>query len=258
MEERRWYVYVHYEDDIDKPFYAGKGTEYRYKAKHTSGDYIKYVANIKKEIQKKIIYDNLTFTEANNIEIETIKKYGRIKYEKNGILVNLTLGGGGFRGYAYKRKPETIQKLKNSLKGVNKGRQPANKEQLLYYAKQPRSQKWKDNISKANKGQVPVLKGKTLEELIGKERADQTKKLLSQSKKGKTLEQIYGIEQAKKIRQTLSTNGIGKIPWNKGKGKTKEEKQQRTRDYQQKNKERLKAYQKEYYLNNKEKWLNYK
>jgi len=91
-----------------KPFYIGIGIEYRMTAHFTPFNLSK--KSIKNNIIKSIskerdelpifykIYENLEVDEAHLIEINFIKRFGKIK-NKTGILSNLTDGGDGTNGY---------------------------------------------------------------------------------------------------------------------------------------------------------------
>lgn len=88
--DKSFYVYAHYNNESDElPFYIGKGKGSRaYNTKRS---------NLWKEkasngLVVKILKDNLTETEAYDLETKLIKRYGRILYE-NGTLVNIAAGG---------------------------------------------------------------------------------------------------------------------------------------------------------------------
>jgi hypothetical protein len=121
MEDKKYYVYKHYIDDPDKPFYIGMGSngkyKYRYKDKGRSRSisWNEYVANNGGKFQHDIIESGFTRREAFRLEIELIKKYGRADKGK-GMLVNLTDGGDGCNGVPC--KPETKEKLRIKSTGV--------------------------------------------------------------------------------------------------------------------------------------------
>ena len=116
---RKYYVYQHYRKDTGEIFYVGMG--------HGNRIYCKKSRNyLWKDIVKndgyyvEILYDNLTFDEAEIIEIMLIAKYGRLDND-TGILVNLTDGGGG------SRKKVVSEKTKQLLRKINTGKK-ASKE----------------------------------------------------------------------------------------------------------------------------------
>ena len=63
-----------------------------------------------------------------------------------------------------------------------------------------KGKKWSEERKKIGN----LCKGKTYEEIYGKEKADWLKQQRSISSKGKTLEERFGTEKAKKMRKTLS------------------------------------------------------
>jgi hypothetical protein len=130
---RKYYVYHHYRKDTGEIFYVGMGHENRCYDKRKRN---KWWNNIVKKhgYYVEIVYDNLTFEEAEVIEIMLIAKYGRL--DKNtGILVNMTDGGGGSRNKVVSEKTkqllskintgkkaskETRKKISRALKGKKK------------------------------------------------------------------------------------------------------------------------------------------
>jgi hypothetical protein len=103
-----------------KPFYVGIGIDYRMTAHFTPFNLSK--KSIKNNIIKSIcseinelpiyykIYQGLKIEEAHFIEIDFIKKFGKIK-NNTGILSNLTDGGDGTSGYNHTENyKETLRK----------------------------------------------------------------------------------------------------------------------------------------------------
>jgi hypothetical protein len=90
------YVYTHTRLDTNEIFYVGIGTQDNYKRASRSHNRTNYWNNIVKKCGWKvdIVFDNLTWEEACKIEVELIKKYGRVDLG-TGTLVNLTNGGEG-------------------------------------------------------------------------------------------------------------------------------------------------------------------
>jgi hypothetical protein len=144
MEEKRiYYVYKHYLEDPDKPFYIGYGSNRRCKVYRTSQKHwVEYIKD--KKWNYSIIEDNLTYEEASELEIKYIKLYGRMDKYEWGILINKTDGGKGSKGIICseekKKKLSEIQKSKN-IKG----------ESHPMYGKH-HTQEAKNAVSIANKG----------------------------------------------------------------------------------------------------------
>jgi hypothetical protein len=105
-----------------QPFYVGIGVDYRMTAHFTPFNLTK--KSIKNNIIKSIcsstnelpiyykVYENILIEEANSIETEIIKHFGKIK-DKSGILSNLTNGGDGTSGYNHSE--EYKEKLRKKL-----------------------------------------------------------------------------------------------------------------------------------------------
>lgn len=96
----------------------------------------------------EIVYENLSREIAYELEKLLIAKYGRVKYDKGGILVNQTIGGLGCNGVV--RSKETIDKISKA----NKGRVNSEASKLRFRAaklgsKNPRAKKVICNITGA-------------------------------------------------------------------------------------------------------------
>ncbi len=95
---RDFYVYLHKDKNAGTPFYVGKGTRRRAYTKNGRNIYWKEkVEELNNEYDVEIVKDNLTESEAYELETELIKKYGN-KWEEGGLLVNQTEGGDIFDG----------------------------------------------------------------------------------------------------------------------------------------------------------------
>jgi len=102
-----------------EPFYVGKGKNNRaydhlYENKHYNNfkfGKIKKIVNSNLELKIVFVYKNLSDDEAQEKEIEVIKKIGRWPI---GPLTNLTNGGDGSSGYI--RSKESIEKQKITTK----------------------------------------------------------------------------------------------------------------------------------------------
>lgn len=114
------YVYRHIRVDKNEPFYIGISKkdsanyarafnhDYRHRNKH-------WVAIFNKtEIEVEILFENISYDQAKQKEIEFIKLYGRSI--DGGILANLTKGGDGVLGF---KNPKLAERNKT---GVWKGK----------------------------------------------------------------------------------------------------------------------------------------
>lgn len=152
------YVYAHRRADNDKIFYIGIGGDDNYRrSRLAAGRSAEWKAEVADSggFIVKIIYDNISYDKALDLEREEIAKLGRRGLEENGQLVNLTAGGQrGPKGL--KLKPETIEKILNSEGYKNR-----------------------DTSAKH-------LIGKTWEDIYGVDRAQEIKKKASESQKRRT------------------------------------------------------------------------
>jgi len=116
------YLYIHTRLDKNEIFYVGIGKDTNGKytrafSKKRRNSFWKYIVN-KSEYKVDIIYDNVTWDEACQKEINFIKHYGR-RDLKLGTLVNLTNGGDGVNGYTHSL--EQLLKISKKSKGSNNG-----------------------------------------------------------------------------------------------------------------------------------------
>lgn len=111
------YVYRHIRLDNNEVFYIGIGIRKNYLRAKTIVRRNQYWINVinKTEWKFEIIFDNISFDEAKEKEIELIKMYGR-KDKGLGTLVNLTDGGDGTAGNI------VTQKVKERLSIINTGK----------------------------------------------------------------------------------------------------------------------------------------
>jgi hypothetical protein len=186
------YVYQHIRKDTNEPFYIGIGSDlnfYRANKFSERNEIWERIKN-KTEILVEILHNNIEWDEACEIEIELIKKYGRIN-NKTGILSNMTNGGEGtlnrvinedtryLLGNGNRGKQRTDEsRLKQSItnKGVKKTKEHCEKIRQ-YRLGQKMSEESKKKMSENSKGRQTWNKGVKFTE--------ESKIKMSNSKKGK-------------------------------------------------------------------------
>jgi hypothetical protein len=127
-----YYVYFHLNPTNESIFYIGIGTNNRAwdfnrgRSKHYK-NYIKKYGNPTIEIK----HEKLTKEKACLLEIEYIKKYGRIGYDEGGILLNKSLGGeSGVNGTKYTMTEEHRNNIIKNTTGKKKTYTKESKEKL--------------------------------------------------------------------------------------------------------------------------------
>jgi hypothetical protein len=111
------YIYKHTRLDNNEIFYIGIGSHLdNYKRAYVTykRNYLWYKIIKKTEYTVDILYDNISWEEACEKEVELIKFYGKIS-NKTGSLCNLTDGGEGF-------KKHHTEKSKNKIQDFFKGK----------------------------------------------------------------------------------------------------------------------------------------
>ena len=159
------YVYRHIRLDNNEPFYIGIGKLPNHKRAYQKIKRNQFWQNIvaKTDYEVEILFDDISWEEAEKKEIEFINLYGR-KDLNNGTLVNLTNGGDG----SLKRPHSEETKLKMSKSRIGK----------------TKSEEWKRKISESHKGMKI---------------SEETRQKLIDSHKGKKLT----LEQKRKIGEAL-------------------------------------------------------
>jgi hypothetical protein len=141
-------VYGHYATGSETPFYIGIGSNKRAYDKKQRTKYWKSHA-LKHGLEVRILYRGLTWTQAVEREVALIKKYGRKRYDKGGVLVNLSLGGDGSPGVF--PNEETRKKLREAAKRSY----PLRREATIRANKgKKRSPEQRERISNALKGKI--------------------------------------------------------------------------------------------------------
>lgn len=108
------YVYIHKANTDNTIFYVGVGDNDNYQRSRVAvGRSEEWKEKVKSSngYTVQILYDNVSYEKALELEIETIAELGRQSLNE-GPLVNLTAGGQGRKGVTHSK--ETIQKIINS------------------------------------------------------------------------------------------------------------------------------------------------
>lgn len=171
-------VYRHIRLDKNEPFYIGIGEkENRAHKTHGRNEFWKKIAN-KTNYRVEILFDDLTWEQAQEKEIEFIALYGR-RDLGTGILTNLTDGGENpprMFGHKFNVGRKASLETKKKMSDLRKGRTFSEETRKL-----------KSQIAK-EKGQRPYLP-------VGFKHSEESKKLMSESSKG----QIFSEETRKKL-----------------------------------------------------------
>lgn len=221
-------VYRHIRLDNGMPFYIGISKSYRRAySKHLRSNHWNSVVK-KYGFEVEIIFDDLTYEEAKNKEIEFIKLYGRSDKNK-GILVNMTDGGDGALGCIQSEESKNKKRLKSL------GR----KHTLESLTKMSESQKGIKNHQFNKKG--------ILNKNFGTKKSDEFKKKISERAKERVLEKnsMFGKKHSEESKQKMREKALGrklseetkKIIRDKLKGKPKsEEAKKRMSEFQKSDK----------------------
>jgi hypothetical protein len=190
-------VYQHIRLDINEVFYVGIGkSEKRAFTKQGRNQHWKNIVN-KYGYYVEIIYQDLTWLLACQMEQYLISEYGRYDLGE-GNLVNMTAGGDGTVGYKHKaetihlfKKPKS-EDLKKKLSEIRKGSRASDVTKL------------KMSVSQTGRLQSEKCK----EKLRNRKFSNETRKKMSEWQKG--------IPKSEITKQKLSESNKGNISWNKG------------------------------------------
>lgn len=200
------YVYRHIRLDKNEPFYIGIGKLPNHKRAYETQKRNEFWRNVvsKTDYEVEILFDNISWEEAQKKEIEFIALYGK-RDNGTGTLVNIADGGEGSKGFKHTeeakkkiaeesknriRKPiseKTKQKIRETLTGrvgSNKGFKHTEETKL--------------KLRLINLGKTGPNKGKKMSEET-KAKIRETKRLNPVIRKGN----IVTEETKEKIRQTL-------------------------------------------------------
>ena len=187
----KFYVYIYYDPETDKPFYVGKGISNRWQPKLRHSRQNPYLCNKLRKIGVenvivKFALENVCEECALCCEIDLISVIGR-KDRGDGPLVNMTDGGDGWSGTSHSK--ETRKKISKTLSG-----------RPLGYT---RSKETCKRLSVANKG---------------RKLSEETKRKVSENsaRKGKPAWN-RGKKMSNEVKEKLSKALKGKPAWNKGK-----------------------------------------
>ncbi len=189
-----------YENDLlfnNEPFYIGKGKGNRmfiHLKKINDNSYINRnpgfydkIREIKKIGSDPIIIklvENINEDTALQLEKEYIKKIGR-KINLTGPLLNITIGGNGFKGcnsyrggFKGKHTNETKKKLSEFRKGKS----------FIDMVGEEKAKEWGNNISSSNKGKKRNFSNESINNIrniwLGKKMPEDIRKKMSEKRKG--------------------------------------------------------------------------
>lgn len=198
------YVYIYYDPRKDpiEPIYVGKGnddriTDHLYKSSNNILDTkIKKIREVGLEPIFEKYIDNISEEEAYSIEIELVKRFGKI-YNKTGTLCNYVDGGkGGRLGFEHTEETKKLFSEQRKGKTQTEKQYDANCNRVC-------SEETKDKIRNKLKGRKRSEESieKTRQWHLGSKRSDETKKLFSDQRKGKTQteEHITNAKNARKL-----------------------------------------------------------
>jgi hypothetical protein len=197
------YVYIYYDPRKEpiEPIYVGKGnddriTDHLYKSSNNILESkIKKIreAGLEPIFEKYI--DNISEEDAYLIEIELVKKFGKI-YNNTGTLCNYADGGKGGR-LGFEHSEETKKLFSEQRKGKKQ-----TEKQYEANCKRVCSEETKEKIRNKLKGRKRTEESieKSRQWHLGSKRSEETKKLFSEQRKGKkqTEEHILNAKKARK------------------------------------------------------------
>lgn len=211
-----YYVYLLKDPTTMLPFYVGKGkgkraqyhTKQNQQGKNTENPYKDHVIRqiLNEGLSPTIEYVFWSSDEkaAYDFEEELIVKYGRKRYDPNGILTNLCKDNRPPHDeYSEERKQIYRERMLGNT--LNKGRIQSQEE------KDKRANSLKKAYNNGTRVVTDKMRESSRKTHSGKVVSDNTRKKQSNSAKinkawriGKTNEEIFGIEKAKEIREKKS------------------------------------------------------
>lgn len=171
--DKEHYTYVHIREDEHLPFYIGVGTQNKKSGRFSRSKVTSDKSSLWKNKLKDKRYYIVICTSSDNYdevkehEIDGISELGKIK--EGGLLVNITDGGEGCKGY--KHTKEHILYLKERYRGVNNP---------MYGKKISEETRHKMSISQK-----------------GRKHTEETKKIISEKKIARGYQGKYGAEHGR-------------------------------------------------------------
>jgi hypothetical protein len=188
-------VYRHIRLDKNEPFYIGIGkTERRAYRKDSRNSHWKNII-LKTEYDIEILFDDLTWEQACEKEIELIKLYGR-KDLGLGTLVNMTDGGDGVDF-----TPQVRKKISDSLKLNN----PTKRDDVKLKISETLKEYFRNNKIT----HTEETKEKLRQIHLGKKLSEETKQKISEAGKGKSSAR-KGVKLTNETKIKLKLCNLGK------------------------------------------------
>ncbi len=190
-------VYQHIRKDTNEVFYVGIGK--KEKRAYSKDDRNKHWKNIVNKVgyYVEIIYNDLEWSLACNMEKYLIEAYGRLDLG-TGLLCNKTDGGDGALGLI--QSEESRKKIIESKKGKKASEDHKRKLSEVRKGKK-RSEETRKKMSDAQKGKK-----------LGINHSDETRKKMSENSKGKNSKKVINIEtgeiynSVKEVSEILNIN----------------------------------------------------
>lgn len=196
----QFYVYEHWRPDTGKCFYVGKGSgrrafDFRHRNRHHKA-VVSKLSCCGLTVDVRILFDELSEADALRIEAETVAAH-RVS---SVCLANLADGGAGATGYRHteeakavisssglgrKHTPETIEKMRDSKRGISRPRHVI--DALL--------------AGRRAKGQSAEEREKRRIRMTGTRHSEETKALLSAQKMGN--KNALGFKQTPVTRERM-------------------------------------------------------
>jgi hypothetical protein len=199
-------VYRHIRLDNNEPFYIGIGKGYkRAFEKQKRNNYWRNVVN-KTDYKVDILFDDLTWEEAQLKEIEFINIYGR-KDIKTGTLVNLTNGGEGCNGRIFTQEQRRSIGDKNRIHNLGKKLTKEHKDKI---AKSTTGRKQtKETIQKCR-----LLNTGDLNPMYGKSHSEESRKKISENSSIPIIDLETGIFYTLKELSILFNRHVNTVIYN--------------------------------------------
>lgn len=210
-------VYIHKRGDTNQTFYVGIGRSSRPYDVRNRNKHWKHIAD-KHGYHVEILYENVSWETACDIERQLIKEYGRIDIG-TGILVNMTDGGDGTRGA--KLSKETRKRMSENAKvrkwsGTTKRKMSKSAMGNKNSAGVKRDSQYKLRLSTIhiNLNKSAEYRKRKSESLKGRLFSEEHKRNISLSKIGKPQPESFIKKRGTSVLQYDLDGNISKIIWN--------------------------------------------